>query len=278
MDYVLSDEELKSFIVAVYSRYGLDFRNYETKSLKRGMTRLMMKHDLKTSLDLWTKVLREPDFFQNSIDDLMVNLTELFRNPDAWVTIREKILAKYKHKKELKILHAGCSTGEEVYTMAFVLEESNLLHKTKAHAIDLSATALEKAKEGEYSHAVLNNYLRPFLKYFPTKHLKDFFIYGRSSGKVHDKYKRHVKFERFNLAMEDFNEKYDIIFCRNVMIYFDESLKTKVLNKFNNCLNDDGYFVIGYYDTMPDSAKRYFEVYDTKTRVYTKRVMENVGF
>ena len=274
MDYNLSEEELKAFIVAVYNRYGLDFRNYEVKSLKRGMSRLMMKHDLKTSLDLWSRVLRDPDFFHNSIDDLMVNLTELFRNPEAWETIRDKVLSSYQNKSKINIMHAGCSTGEEVYTMAFVLEDMGLLNRTNAFAVDLSSKAIESAKIGEYSHAVLNNYLRPFLKYFPTKHLKDFFEFGRKTGKVYPKYKRHVIFKRFNLVQDEFHQNFDIIFCRNVMIYFDEALKMKLLQKFKKHLNDGGFLVIGYYDTLPEKAKSMFEIFDTKTRVYQKKINE----
>ena len=272
MEELITEEELKAFIVGVFNRYGLDFRNYEIKSLKRGITRLMMKHQMKSSLELWSRVLRERDFFMDSIDDLMVNLTELFRNPEAWIMIRDEILPQLGHRSQLDIWHAGCSTGEEVYTMAIVLDELGLLGKARATATDLSATALDKAKKGEYSVMTLKNYLKPFLKYYPNKEISDFFTYSNSHANILPRFKNHVTYQRHNLVQESMDKKYDIIFCRNVMIYFDETLKIKVLNLLNSCLREGGYFVIGYYDTMPDAGKEIFDVYDSKTRVYKKRI------
>ena len=272
MKELITEEELKAFIVAVFNRYGLDFRNYEIKSLKRGITRLMMKHHMKSSLELWSRVLRERDFFMNSIDDLMVNLTELFRNPDAWIMIRDNILPQFKDRMQLDIWHAGCSTGEEVYTLAIVLDELGLLNRTRATATDLSATALEKAERGEYSVMTLKNYLKPFLKYYPNKEMSDFFAYSNSHANILPRFKKHVTYQRHNLVQEPMAKKYDIIFCRNVMIYFDESLKMKVLNLLDSSLKEGGYFVIGYYDTMPDASKEIFDIYDSKTRIYKKKI------
>ncbi len=267
---LVSDEELSALMVAIKNRYGLDFTNYEKTSLKRGIVRLMMKHQMESLLELWSRVLKDGEFFKAAIDDLLVNLTELFRNPDVWIMMRDKVLAD-QGTKPLRIWHAGCSTGEEVYTMAIVLEEKGLLSRTRAKATDLSKTALNKAIKGDYPLAILQQYLKPFLKYFPYRKLEDFFDFHEKHATIKSQYKSHVDFQIHNLVHDRIYEKYDIIFCRNVMIYFDEKLKIQVLNLLYESLNPGGHLVIGYYDIMPDYGKTLFQLYDVKTRIYTRR-------
>ncbi|MDW3209393.1 MAG: protein-glutamate O-methyltransferase CheR [Reichenbachiella sp.] len=267
----ISDEELDALMQALKNRYGLDFTNYEKKSLKRSIVRLMMKHKMTSMLELWSKIIKDKEFFERGIDDLLVNLTELFRNPDAWIVIKEKILDHYKTKPRLNVWHAGCSTGEEVYTMAIVLEEKGFLHKTRALATDLSDRALKKAKAGDYSLIILEQYLKPFLSFYPNRKMADFFDFNEFHATIKPAYKSHVTFERHNLVHDGMVTKHDIIFCRNVMIYFDEKLKIQVLELFHKSLNDDGFLVIGYYDIMPDAGKVLFEVFDVKTRIYKKK-------
>ena len=267
----ISDEELDALMQALKNRYGLDFTNYEKKSLKRSIVRLMMKHKMSSMLELWAKIIKDKEFFEKGIDDLLVNLTELFRNPDAWLVIKDKILEFYKTKSRLNVWHAGCSTGEEVYTMAIVLEEKGMLHRTRAIATDLSSIALKKATLGDYSLIIIEQYLKPFLAFFPTRKMADFFDFNEFHATIKPIYKSHVTFQRHNLVHDAMNTKQDIIFCRNVMIYFDEKLKLKVLQLFHQSLNDDGFLIIGYYDIMPDSGKALFEVFDVRTRIYKKR-------
>ncbi|MEO9967359.1 MAG: protein-glutamate O-methyltransferase CheR [Reichenbachiella sp.] len=270
----ISDEELDALMQALKNRYGLDFTNYEKKSLKRSIVRLMMKHKMSSMLELWARILKDKEFFERGIDDLLVNLTELFRNPDAWLVIKDRILDHYAAKHRLSVWHAGCSTGEEVYTMAIVLEEKGMLRKTRALATDLSSIALKKAKLGDYSLLILEQYLKPFLSFYPSKKLADFFNFNESHATIKPDYKSHVTFQKHNLVHDDMTIKHDIIFCRNVMIYFDEKLKLQVLTLFHKSLADDGFLIIGYYDIMPDSGKELFEVFDVRTRIYKKKKLK----
>ena len=266
---MISDEELTALMQAINNRYGLDFTNYERTSLKRGIVRLMMKHNMDTILELWSLVLKDNEFFLSAIDDLLVNLTELFRNPDVWMKLRDEIIPSIPGRS-IKIWHAGCSTGEEVYTMNIVLETLNLLNRTKLVATDLSSTALAKAQKGDYSLPTLKQYLVPFLKFFPDRQMEDYFDFHDKHANIKSKYQANVTFKRHNLVMDPMDEKFDIIFCRNVMIYFDESLKHRVLDLLHSCLKDDGYLIIGYYDIMPEYGKTKFSIHDVKTRIYKK--------
>lgn len=230
----------------------------------------MMKHKMESIIELWSVVLKDNEFFKNAIDDLLVNLTELFRNPDVWIKLNEDILKK-KVGSSLRIWHAGCSTGEEVYTMTFLLEAMNMLHSSRLTATDLSTTALSKAVKGEYSLLLLKQYLVPFLKFFPYKGMEDYFDFKDTHATIKSRYQTNVVFRKHNLVADPMSDKFDLIFCRNVMIYFDESLKHRVLQLLHKSLKPGGYLIIGYYDIMPDVGKEYFDIYDVKTRIYIKK-------
>jgi len=267
----ISDEELGSLTAAIKSRYDIDFTNYETKSLKRGFARLISKNGMDSLIDLWGKVLQDREFLMGCIDDLTVNLTELFRNPEFWVKLHDEIVVDLKAKhRNINIWHAGCSTGEEVYSMAVVLEDNNLLYRTKAWATDLSSKALAKAIEGKYPSILIKKYEKGLVNYLPHKSMDDMFKIQDDEMIVKDKYKKHIDFKQHNLVQDPVNKKFHLVFCRNVMIYFDEHLKMKVLRLIHSSLEKDGYFIIGYYDMLPEEGKKLFKLYDAKTRIYQK--------
>lgn len=267
----ISDEELQSLTSAVKTRYGIDFTNYETKSLKRGIARLITKHNLGSLVGLWAKIIKDREFFLSCIDDLLVNLTEMFRNPEIWVKIKTDLLEQLKIKPSIKVWHAGCSTGEEIYTMGIVLIHSKLYNKAEITATDLSTQAMAKAMEGVYPQMLWKKYLSSFKTYFPDGKPEDYFKVENDEIKINDSLKKNVSFQRHNLVQDRMPKKFDIIFCRNVMIYFDEVLKMKVLNLFHSCLEPGGFLIIGYYDMLPDQHKELYTLYDATTRIYRKK-------
>lgn len=267
---IMSDEELKSLTSAIRNRYGIDFTSYEAKSLKRGFNRLMMRKKMSSILELWSQIMKDREFFMGCIDELTVNLTELFRNPEIWIKMREDILPEYKTNFRLNMWHAGCSSGEEVYTMAMVLKDLGFIRKSRTLATDLSSGILAQAIEAKYSHMLMNKYANSFQKYLPNGKIEDCFIKEDKHIKVKDELKKHVEFKQHNLVQDSMDREFDIVFCRNVMIYFDDSLKMKVLKLFYDSLKKDGLFVIGYYDMLPQASQEYFKVVDSKTRIYKK--------
>lgn len=266
----ISDEELNSLTAAIKTRFGIDFTNYEPKSLKRGFARLIIKHKFGSTLGLWQKIMTDREYFLSCIDDLTVNLTELFRNPEIWQKLHDELLDQFSNKFRLNIWHAGCSTGEEVYTMAIVLRDKGILSKSRILATDLSSTALSKAMEGKYSNILVEKYTTSFQKYLPNGKIEDCFTPEGSHWKVIHELKRNIEFREHNLVQDPIDRKFDIIFCRNVMIYFDDTLKMKVLKLFYDALESGGIFIIGYYDMLPPESKSMFKVVDSKTRIYVK--------
>ena len=266
----ISDEELASLTTAIKNRYGIDFTNYETKSLKRGFARLIIKHKFGSILGMWQKILTDKQYFLSCVDDLTVNLTEMFRNSEIWVQIHDELIDTFKNNIRLNVWHAGCSSGEEVYTMAIVLRDKKMLYKTRALATDLSSNILAQAMEAKYSNMLLTKYTKSFQAYLPNGKIDDCFTEEGRYLKVNDELKKHVEFRQHNLVNDPMDRTFDIIFCRNVMIYFDDVLKMKVLTLFHKSLNKNGFFIIGYYDMLPEASKSLFKVYDSKTRIYTK--------
>jgi len=275
--YEISDEELSAVTNAIKNRYGIDFTSYEKKSLKRGFGRLMGKKGLASLLDLWKLILSDHNFLKSSIDDLTVNLTELFRNPEIWEAIDQDLLEKMKHKRVINMWHAGCSTGEEVYSMAMVLHKKNLLYRSKTLATDISTAVLEKAVEGAYSKTLAGKYEKSFQRYLPTGLMSDMFDVDGKNAVVKDKFRRHIEFKKHNLVSDGMTSKFDIIFCRNVMIYFDDNLKLKVLELLKNALNPDGFLILGYYDMLPEKSKSIIDQYDPKIRVYKPKPNDQPG-
>lgn len=267
----IGDEELQSLTTAIKTRYGIDFTNYESKSLKRGIARLITKHNLGSLLGLWAKIIKDREFFMSCIDDLLVNLTEMFRNPEIWVKIKQDLLEQLKSNSSIKIWHAGCSTGEEIYTMGIVLSHSKLYYKSEITATDLSTQAMAKAMEGVYPQLLWKKYLASFKTYFPDGNSDDYFKLNGDEIKINDSLKKNVTFQRHNLVQDRMVKKFNIVFCRNVMIYFDEVLKMKVLNLFHSCLEPGGFLIIGYYDMLPEQHKDLFTLYDATTRIYRKK-------
>lgn len=267
----INDEELDSLTNAIKARYGLDFTNYERISLKRGIVRALEKNELTSTMGLWSKIMKEKDFLISCIDDITVNLTEWYRNPEVWIKIKKDLLPKYISKQTINMWHAGCSSGEEAYSMAFILKEANMLNKAATLATDISAKGLERAIKGAYSNISISKFHKNYNQEFKNAKLEDWFQMGKFDSQIKDEIKKNIVFENHNLVQEKMEKKFDIIFCRNVLVYFDDVLKMRALKLFESCLNDGGYFIIGFNDILPAEHKNLFDVFDQSTRIYQKR-------
>lgn len=267
----ITDEELLSINRAILLRYGIDFTNYEPQSFKRRMSRALQKFEVDSIFDLWRIMLQDNTFVFKIIDEITVGLTELFRNPALWLFLKKELTTYFLNKPNINIWHAGCSTGEEVYTMSIVLSELDLISKTKIWATDLSGQAIATAEKGSYDDLTFEKYISNYKIFSPDKNLTQYFFHSGGTWRVFQTIQQHIKFEQHNLSKDEANESFDIIFCRNVMIYFDEVLKMRVLEKFYHALKDDGYFIIGYYDALPIEYKQFFEIYDAPNKVFKKK-------
>jgi len=263
----ITDEELKSLTSAILRRYGIDFTCYEPTSLKRRVDRCISVLKLETVHNLWVKLLKDQLFVHRFMDEVSVGLTAMFRDPIMWRALKTDILNKLATKSEISIWHAGCSSGEEVYTMGVVLQESGFQSKSKAIATDISDAAIAEAQQGKYYHLKLAEYGKNYRGYNPLGSFEKYYQRDGADGVMNSQLVDHVDFRHHNLISEPPPGKFDIIFCRNVMIYFDNKAKINLLEQFHQHLNNGGYLIIGFYDALVpliDKSKYYFINLDAK--------------
>jgi chemotaxis protein methyltransferase CheR len=268
----ITDAEMRSITDALFKRHGVDFMCYEPKSLKRRFTRLLHIYKLKSSAELWMKVLREPGFIHVMINEITVGLTSMFRDPELWKWMARELPARFGAHREIKIWHAGCSTGEELYTMGIVLKETGLLPKAKALATDINSDALATAKKGQYHKVKIVDYATKYQQYKPSGNLASYYTHQDEMHLQMDTaLVKHVDFQLHNLVTQPMQKKFDLIFCRNVMIYFDQVTKVKLLKQFHGCLNPGGLLIIGFFDSIvPLIDKGMFNYDDIDLRVFRK--------
>jgi chemotaxis protein methyltransferase CheR len=268
----VSDAEMNSLTQSILTRYGIDFTCYEPKSLRRRIIRVLNRFNLSSIHELWVLFLRDPQFIHIFMNEVSVGMTSMFRDPILWKKLKARLTAEQRKEQLLSIWHAGCSTGEEVYSMGILLSELNLRGKTKALATDFNKDAIEEAKAGLYHKIKMieneNNYreVSPF---------HDFAKYYTSNGNnavMDSALINHATFNYHNLITDTFPQGFDLILCRNVMIYFDNTAKTKLLDKFHAALNPGGLFIIGFFDTMSHLMDNHkFEIVDEQAKVFRKK-------
>ncbi len=277
----LSDQEVHFFVNALKNTSKYDFSEYSEKSLKRRVQKILLDNNMDI-MALVNKIKTDPSFLEKMVRDITVNTTELFRDPQIWQALRYRILPKFKNNKNINIWHAGCSTGQEVYSMMILLNEMGLLDKAKIFATDLNEEALDMAKKGNYKYRFNIGYLDnfdkvikenpynyeeyndvPYEKYFKIDKVSD-------SLEMHDHLRKKPIFRKHDLVKGEnlYFAKFDLILCRNVIIYFKYSLQNKVFKMFHDHLYTDGYVVLGMHETMLGDIATKF---DKKGQAYRKK-------
>lgn len=270
----LSDEELNSLTHSILIRYGIDFTCYEPKSLKRRIVRLLNNLELDSVHALWLRFLKDQQFVYTFMTEISVGMTSMFRDPGFWKSMQHILISEYANKSSLKIWHAGCSTGEEVFSMGILLQESRLLGKAKATATDFNQAAIGIAGEGVYHKIKMIENENNYLQFNPKGNFARYYSKEASDCQMNLDLIKHAKLEYNNLITDPapFPFLYDVIFCRNVMIYFDSKAKENLLQKFYKALKPGGLFVIGFFDTMGhliDSNQ--FDLVDDQAKIFRKK-------
>ncbi len=268
----VTEEEMNSLTQSILTRYGIDFTCYEPKSLRRRIIRVMNLFDLPNIHDLWVKFLRDSQFIQVFMNEVSVGMTSMFRDPILWRKLKTRVKSDFQSKDTLSVWHAGCSTGEEVYSFGIVLKELNLLKKTKALATDFNMNAIAEAQKGEYHKIKMIENETNYREYNPHGDFTSFYTSDGKYATMNPELISHAKFQYQNLITDEFPTGFDIIFCRNVMIYFDTIAKNRLLTKFHAALNPGGYLIIGFFDTMSHLIdNNSFSVADEEAKIFQKR-------
>jgi chemotaxis protein methyltransferase CheR len=267
------DIELRLLIDAIYHKYHYDFRQYATASLKRRSKAALARFNCKTLSQLQDRVLHDPATFPLLLDFLTVPVSEMFRDPPYFRALRQQVIPLLRTYPSLKIWVAGCSTGEEVYSLAILLHEEGLLERSLIYATDINPQTLEKAEAGVYDIERLAGFTENHRRSGGLASLSDYYTaaYGRA---VFDKsLKQHMVFSDHSLATDSVFAEVHLVSCRNVLIYFNRQLQDRALGLFREALIRKGFLGIGAKESLRFSLhSEAFEAVAQEERIYQKRV------
>ncbi len=267
--------EIQLLLEAMHLRYGFNFSGYSKDMLTRRIENKLSGSKLKSISEMIPKVLYEPDYFSSLIYDISITVTEMFRDPSVYLNLRQKVLPVLKTYPYINIWHAGCATGEEVYSMAIILKEEGLYDKAQIYATDINDVALKKAKEGIYPVSEISKYTRNYQKAGGTRSFADYYHAKYDCAKIDKSLKKNITFANHNLVTDGVFAETHLILCRNVFIYFDKTLQEQVLRLFNNSLCRGGFLCLGNSESISFSeAEKDFVKFIKKEKIYQKRTLE----
>ncbi|MCP4475554.1 MAG: protein-glutamate O-methyltransferase CheR [Gammaproteobacteria bacterium] len=261
--------EIELLIEALHRCHGYDFKHYAKASLKRRLQHILEKAKLQNFSELLPKVLYDSDFFSEFLVELSVTATEMFRDPEFYIAFREKVVPVLKTYPFIKIWHAGCATGEEVYSMAMLLHESDLLDRTQLYGTDFNLVALKIASQGIYSINCMEKYAQNYKNFSNKALLSDYYHEKYNSIKMSNHLKKHITFSHHNLAIDYNFGEMNIVICRNVLIYFDSMLQNRALGLFKESLMPRGFLCLGNKENLINTnVNLFFETVEKKQKIY----------
>lgn len=270
-DRELEQIEIELLLTGVHRFYGYDFRNYALPSLRRRIWHHVHAEGLFTISALLEKVLHDRECFERLIYNLSIPVTEMFRDPDLFLTFRQKVIPLLRTYPYIRIWHAGCSTGEEVYSMAIMLHEEGLYDKARIYATDMNSRSLQQAKEGVYDLKRMKQYTKNYLEAGGNGSFSEYYTAKYNSVIFNPFLKKNIIFAEHNLATDRSFNEFNVIFCRNVMIYFNDDLRNHVHGLFHESLSHFGILVLGakesiHFTNFSDS----YEALDRVEKIYRK--------
>jgi chemotaxis protein methyltransferase CheR len=268
----VEDIEIRLLLEAIYQMYGYDFRSYSKASIRRRVMHRMTMSGFASIMEMTDKVLRDRPFFVTLLNDLTVNVTEMYRDPEFYRAFRDEVVPVLKTFPFIKIWHAGCSTGEEIYSMAILLEEECLYDRAMIYATDIDKNVLASAKKGIYSIEAVKQYGDNYRRAGGRHSLSDYFTARYDSVIMEQRLKRNIVFADHDLATDQVFGEMHVILCRNVLIYFDRALQARVIRLFSDSLDMGGYLCLGTKESLRFSGQEEtFDVINKPLRIFRKR-------
>ncbi|MEV5028399.1 CheR family methyltransferase [Paenibacillus sp. LPE1-1-1.1] len=250
------DQDFAQFIIRIKQKTAIDLSQYKEAQMKRRLTTLRMKHGFQTFEEYWKAIEQNRSMLNEFLDRMTINVSEFWRNPSRWDVLEKRFFPEMLSKNNrLKVWSAACSTGEEPYTLAMILSELGALQRSSLLATDLDSGVLQKAMEGSY--------LERSLRDVPPASRQKYFKQSEGAFLISDSLKQCIQFKQQNLLHDAFDSSFDLIVCRNVMIYFTEEAKHLLYQKFSNALKPGGLLFVGSTEQIFSPAQYGFETADT---------------
>jgi len=264
-------EEITKLTDAIFTKYGYDFSNYAISSFKRRIIMVLKKYGLKSVDKLIQKILFDPAFFEQFVLDITVNTTEMFRDPTFYKALKQQVVPVLATKPEFNVWHAACSTGEEVISLAILLDQEGILHKAKIYATDINSVVLQKASTAAFPVRNMDFYQENYAKTEFPGHLADYYTIENGMMQFDKRLIQNVKFKHHDLARDVHFYKFDLILCRNVMIYFNQELQNRVFELLHNSLFMNGFLCLGAKESLIwCKIADKFETVNTHEKIFRK--------
>ena len=248
--YQLQIEEVQLLLNDIYTRYGYDFTEYSKASLQRRIQRLFAVDSFPSFAEFRYRLQNDGPYFQRFVEEITVNVTEMLRDPSFYRTIRTLIFPVLATHPFIRIWHAGCSTGEEVYSMAILLKEADLLHKSLLYGTDINPQVIEKARRGIFPVSQMQKYSENYIKAGGEKDFSSYYTANYHLAKFDSSLQGKMVFSTHNLVSDASFNEFQLILCRNVLIYFERDLQTKVFELFDNSLENLGFLALGSKESL----------------------------
>jgi chemotaxis protein methyltransferase CheR len=263
--------EVELLLEGVFRHYGFDFRSYAYASLRRRLWKRIQAEGLRTISELQSRVLHDPEAMERMLLDLSVNVTAMFRDPLFYAAFREKVIPLLRTYPFIRIWHAGCSTGEEVYSTAILLEEENLYDRARIYATDINEVVLQQARRGIFPLDRMQEYTENYIRAGGKKSFSEYYTAKYDGALFDQRLVRNVVFAQHNLVTDRSFSEFHVIFCRNVLIYFDKDLQNRVHSLFYESLVRLGVLCLGSKETLKFSTyEGCYERLDASEKVYRK--------
>lgn|SRR5690606_9916088 len=263
--------ELRLLIEAIYLRYSYDFRDYSQASLKRRVLLALRQMKCDSISQLQGRILYDAEAFVELLQYLTIPVSEMFRDPDYYRVLREQVVPVLRTYPSLKIWIAGCSTGEEVYSMAIMLKEEGLLERSMIYATDINPRSLERARQGIFKIADMSQYSVNYQRAGGRSSLSDYYTAAYDSAIMDKSLREQVTFADHSLATDSVFAETQLISCRNVLIYFNKPLQNRAFELFHESLCHRGFLGLGSKETVEFSASgERFDAFDKEQRIFRK--------
>lgn len=272
MSELMSAYEFDGLLSEVDRRYGVDLTGYSRTSLMRRVSHFIRASNLNNASELPCRVVQDYAFFRRFLSEISVSVTAFFRDPHVFLAVAKRILPTFANFPYLKIWHAGCATGQEAYSLALLLHEAKLLSRSTIYATDIVPEALEAAREGIYEKAELLRSSSNYKKSGGVHDLSDYYTEKYDHVRFHRFLRGKIAFAEHSLISEAYLSEINLLFCRNVFIYFDRELQKKVAEKFSDSIVDGGFLILGTSESLQFiDVKNRFSNYSPLHKIYRKQ-------
>ena len=270
-EQMITDEHVEQLLADALELYGFDFTNYSKASVKRRINRLFTIDRFPSFAELRYKLRSDASYLNRFVESISVNVTEMFRDPQFYLTLRNVVLPQLATYPYIRIWHAGCATGEEVYSMAILLKEMNLLHKSLLYATDINQDVLERARQGIIPLTNMKLYSENYIQAGGTQAFSQYYTATYDRARMNDELKSKMVFAMHNLVSDGSFNEFQLILCRNVLIYFNKELQDTVIQLFNNSLETLGFLALGTKETLRfTKVARHFKQIEAKEKIWRK--------